>query len=164
MNLAGGSPLSYNKSQCKESCGRNITQGKSQQTFLFFPHVCGNKVRKCRVMKCFTFLMFCLLPWAQKSLYLITQSLWKSMKIITQSITLPAAVRRRESQKSLKSGYKKQTLHCKSTVSNVHYGPDLMQIRTDHRTQILLKALLWTGNKVTKMDSSRMTLTLIINL
>jgi len=64
------------------------------------------------------------------------------------------AVRRQESQLSLKSGYKKQTLHSKSTVNNVHYGPDLIEIYTDHRTQILFKALLWTWNKVKRAESS----------
>jgi len=69
---------------------------------------------------------------------LSTQSLWQSRKIKTQSIKLQVAVRRQESQLSLKSGYKKQTLHCKSTVNNKHYEPDLIQICTNHRTQILL--------------------------
>jgi len=64
------------------------------------------------------------------------------------------AVRRQESQLSLKSGYKEQTIHSKSNVSNVHYWPDLIQIHTDHRTQILLKALLQTWNKMKGTESS----------
>ena len=115
-------------------------------------------------MKRSTFQIFCLLPWAQKSLYLSTQSLWQSLKIKAQSIKLQVALRRQESQLSLKFGYKKQTIHSKSTVNNVHYGPDLIQIRTNHRRQILLKALFWTWNKVKRTEFSWMALTLIINM
>jgi hypothetical protein len=57
--------------------------------------------------------------------------------------------RKTKSQISLKFGYRKETLHGKSTANNVHYGPDLViQISTGHRIQILLKVLLWIWNIV----------------